>query len=173
MAFSGVCISNASISTVDLLNPNVFIGSIAGAVLMYFFPAMTLKGVENTALKFIKAARRQFNNTPGFMEGTTKPNYVACVMFPTKASTKKMTPSGALVMLTLLLAGSFMCGVQTVICVSNIESAWDNAEKYNETGASEHVLFLWKDLSPSNTMWEFLDELSLRFPTSSLRTMKL
>ncbi|KAJ6990683.1 hypothetical protein NC653_019060 [Populus alba x Populus x berolinensis] len=106
MAFFGVCISNASISTVDLLNPNVFIGSIAGAVLMYFFPAMTLKGVENSALKFIKAARRQFNNTPGFMEGTTKPNYVACVMFPTKASTKKMTPSGALVMLTLLLAGS-------------------------------------------------------------------
>ncbi|KAJ6990685.1 hypothetical protein NC653_019060 [Populus alba x Populus x berolinensis] len=93
MAFFGVCISNASISTVDLLNPNVFIGSIAGAVLMYFFPAMTLKGVENSALKFIKAARRQFNNTPGFMEGTTKPNYVACVMFPTKASTKETIPS--------------------------------------------------------------------------------
>jgi Na+/H+-translocating membrane pyrophosphatase len=133
-------------------------------MLLYFFPAMTLKGVENTALKLIKAARRQFNNTPGFMEGTTKPNYVACVMFPTKASIMEMNPSGALVILTLLVAGSFMGGVQTVICVSNIGSAWDNAKKYNKAGASEHVLFLWKDLSPSNTSWEFLDEFSLRFP---------
>ncbi|KAG6768306.1 hypothetical protein POTOM_027213 [Populus tomentosa] len=33
----------------------------------------------------------QFNNTPGFMEGTPKPNYVACVIVPIKASTEEMS----------------------------------------------------------------------------------
>lgn len=75
-----------------------------------------------------------------------------------------MTPSGALVMLTPLLAGSLVFGVQTAISASNAGGVWDNAKKYNETGASEHVLILWKGLLPSNATGEFGDDLHLKFP---------
>jgi hypothetical protein len=40
-------------------------------------------------------------------------------------------------------------------------SAGDNAKKYIVAGVSEHVLVLWKDLSPSNTTWGFLEGFSL------------
>ncbi|GFZ04060.1 inorganic H pyrophosphatase family protein [Actinidia rufa] len=153
LALFGAFVSRAGISTVDVLTPKVFIGLIVGAMLPYWFSAMTMKSVGSAALKMVEEVRRQFNTIPGLMEGTAKPDYATCVKISTDASIKEMIPPGALVMLTPLivgtffgvetlsgvLAGSLVSGVQIAISASNTGGAWDNAKKYIEAGASEHA----------------------------------
>ncbi|KAL2936205.1 Pyrophosphate-energized vacuolar membrane proton pump 1 [Bienertia sinuspersici] len=126
---------------------------LVGAMLPYWFSAMTMKSVGSAALKMVEEVRRQFNTIPGLMEGTAKPDYATCVKISTDASIKEMIPPGALVMLTPLivgtlfgvetlsgvLAGSLVSGVQVAISASNTGGAWDNAKKYIEAGASEHA----------------------------------
>lgn len=99
--------------SVDVLSPKVFIGLIVGAMLPYWFSAMTMKSVGSAALKMVEEVRRQFNTIPGLMEGTTKPDYATCVKISTDASIKEMIPPGALVMLTPLIVGTFF-GVETL-----------------------------------------------------------
>ncbi|CAI0389011.1 unnamed protein product [Linum tenue] len=146
LALFGAFVSRASITTVDVLTPKVFIGLIVGAMLPYWFSAMTMKSVGSAALKMVEEVRRQFNTIPGLMEGTAKPDYATCVKISTDASIKEMIPPGALVMLTPLivgiffgvetlsgvLAGSLVSGVQIAISASNTGGAWDNAKKYIE-----------------------------------------
>ncbi|KAI7756130.1 hypothetical protein M8C21_013440, partial [Ambrosia artemisiifolia] len=153
LALFGAFVSRAEITTVDVLTPKVFIGLIVGAMLPYWFSAMTMKSVGKAALSMVEEVRRQFNTIPGLMEGTAKPDYATCVKISTDASIKEMIPPGALVMLTPLivgiffgvetlsgvLAGSLVSGVQIAISASNTGGAWDNAKKYIEAGASEHA----------------------------------
>ncbi|KVI11691.1 Pyrophosphate-energised proton pump [Cynara cardunculus var. scolymus] len=138
---------------INVLTPKVFIGLIVGAMLPYWFSAMTMKSVGSAALKMVEEVRRQFNTIPGLMEGTAKPDYATCVKISTDASIKEMIPPGALVMLTPLivgiffgvetlagvLAGALVSGVQIAISASNTGGAWDNAKKYIEAGGSEHA----------------------------------
>nr|KJB83230.1 hypothetical protein B456_013G236400 [Gossypium raimondii] len=161
LALFGAFVSRAAISTVDVLTPKVFIGLLVGAMLPYWFSAMTMKSVGSAALKMVEEVRRQFNTIPGLMEGTTKPDYATCVKISTDASIKEMIPPGALVMLTPLvvgiffgvetlsgvLAGSLVSGVQIAISASNTGGAWDNAKKYIEAGASTHA----KSLGPKGS----------------------
>lgn len=153
LALFGAFVSRAGIETVDVLTPKVFIGLIVGAMLPYWFSAMTMKSVGSAALKMVEEVRRQFNTIPGLMEGRAKPDYATCVKISTDASLREMIPPGALVMLTPLiagtlfgvetlagvLAGSLVSGVQVAISASNTGGAWDNAKKYIEAGASEHA----------------------------------
>lgn len=113
LALFGAFVSRAGISTVDVLSPKVFIGLIVGAMLPYWFSAMTMKSVGSAALKMVEEVRRQFNTIPGLMEGTAKPDYATCVKISTDASIKEMIPPGALVMLTPLIVGTFF-GVETL-----------------------------------------------------------
>lgn len=153
LSLFGAFVSRAELAAVDVLTPRVFIGLIVGAMLPYWFSAMTMKSVGSAALKMVEEVRRQFNTMPGLMEGTTKPDYANCVKISTDASLREMIPPGALVMLTPLIAGTFfgvqtlsgvlagalVSGVQVAISASNTGGAWDNAKKYIEAGASEHA----------------------------------
>ncbi|KAG5244724.1 inorganic pyrophosphatase family protein [Salix suchowensis] len=158
LALFGAFVSRAGIKTVDVLTPKVFIGLIVGAMLPYWFSAMTMKSVGSAALKMVEEVRRQFNTIPGLMEGRAKPDYANCVKISTDASLREMIPPGALVMLTPLIAGTLF-GVETLlvfllvhlflvaISASNTGGAWDNAKKYIEAGASEHA----KTLGPKGS----------------------
>ncbi|WVZ73260.1 hypothetical protein U9M48_021588 [Paspalum notatum var. saurae] len=153
LALFGAFVSRAGVKVVDVLSPKVIIGLVVGAMLPYWFSAMTMKSVGKAALEMVEEVRRQFNTIPGLMEGTTKPDYANCVKISTDASIKQMIPPGALVMLTPLvvgtffgvqtlsgvLAGALVSGVQVAISASNTGGAWDNAKKYIEAGASEHA----------------------------------
>ncbi|CAM0913059.1 unnamed protein product [Alopecurus aequalis] len=153
LALFGAFVSRAGVQVVDVLSPKVFIGLIVGAMLPYWFSAMTMKSVGSAALKMVEEVRRQFNTIPGLMEGTAKPDYATCVKISTDASIKEMMPPGALVMLTPLIVGTFfgvetlsgvlagalVSGVQIAISASNTGGAWDNAKKYIEAGNSEHA----------------------------------
>jgi H(+)-translocating pyrophosphatase len=153
LALFGAFVSRAGVKVVDVLSPKVIIGLVVGAMLPYWFSAMTMKSVGKAALEMVEEVRRQFNTIPGLMEGTGKPDYANCVKISTDASIKQMIPPGALVMLTPLvvgtffgvqtlsgvLAGALVSGVQVAISASNTGGAWDNAKKYIEAGASEHA----------------------------------
>jgi H+-translocating diphosphatase len=113
LALFGAFISRAGVKVVHVLSPKVFIGLIVGAMLPYWFSAMTMKSVGSVALKMVEEVRRQFNTIPGLMEGTAKPDYATCVKISTDASIKEMIPPGALVMLTPLIVGTLF-GVETL-----------------------------------------------------------
>ncbi|CAN6452922.1 unnamed protein product [Victoria cruziana] len=153
LALFGAFVSRAGLKTVDLLSAKVFIGLIVGAMLPYWFSSMTMKSVGSAALKMVEEVRRQFNTTPGLMEGRVKPDYANCVKISTDASLREMMPPGALVLLSPLVAGTFfgvqtlsgllagalVSGVQVAISASNTGGAWDNAKKYIEAGSTDHA----------------------------------
>jgi len=140
---------------VNLLEKNgkVFIGLLVGAMLPYWFSAMTMKSVGTAALAMVEEVRRQFNTIAGLMEGTSKPDYHKCIKIATDASLSEMIAPGVLVLVTPivtgilfgyltlagLLAGALVSGVQMAISMSNTGGAWDNAKKYIEAQASEHA----------------------------------
>ncbi|KAL2922395.1 Pyrophosphate-energized vacuolar membrane proton pump [Bienertia sinuspersici] len=133
LALFGAFVSRTSISTVDVLTPKVFIGLLVGAILPYWFSAMTMKSVDSAALKIVEEVRRQFNTIPCLMERPAKPDYATCVKISTDASIKEMIPPGALVMLTPLILGTFF-GVETLsgVLVGSLVSGV-------QAGASEHA----------------------------------
>ncbi|GJU25399.1 pyrophosphatase, partial [Tanacetum coccineum] len=100
LALFGAFVSRAGIEIVNVLTPKVFIGLLIGAMLPYWFSAMTMKSVGSAALKMVEEVRHQFNTIPGLMEGTAKPDSETCVKISTDASLKEMIPLGALVMVT-------------------------------------------------------------------------
>lgn len=113
LALFGAYVSRAGIATVDVIQPKEFVGLIVGAMLPYWFSAMTMKSVGKAALAMVEEVRRQFREIPGLMAGTTKPDYKRCVEISTDASIKEMIPPGALVMLTPLIVGTLF-GVETL-----------------------------------------------------------
>jgi len=141
---------------VDVLEPIVFTFLLYGAMLPYWFSAMTMKSVGIAAREMVVEVRSQFHRIPGLMEGTAKPDYARCVEISTQASLREMVAPGALVLLTPivtgfffgvhalsgLLAGNLVSGVMIAISASNSGGAWDNAKKYFEQqgkkGTDEH-----------------------------------
>lgn len=68
----------------------MFAGLLVGAMLPYWFSAMTMKSVGKAALAMVEEVRRQFSEIPGLMEGTARPDYRRCVEISTAVS-----PAGA------------------------------------------------------------------------------
>eukprot|EP00775_Hariotina_reticulata_P003821 gene3821-4079_t len=155
LALFGAYVTRAKIDLIEssILDPKVFAGLLVGAMLPFWFSAMTMKSVGKAALAMVEEVRRQFNTINGLMEGTARPDYSRCVEISTNSSLREMIPPGCLVMLspivagmlfgtkTLagLLAGALVSGVQMAVSMSNTGGAWDNAKKYIEAGASEHA----------------------------------
>ena len=133
---------------VDLLHPFPFSGLLVGAMLPYWFSAMTMAAVGRAAFEMVNEVRRQFRNDAGILSGESKPDYKGCIDISTTASLKEMVGPGALVMLTPLivgfllgtkalagvLIGALVSGVQMAVSSSNTGGAWDNAKKYIEQG---------------------------------------
>jgi hypothetical protein len=113
LALFGAYVSRAGIAVVDVIQPKEFVGLLVGAMLPYWFSAMTMKSVGKAALAMVEEVRRQFRTISGLMEGTAKPDYKRCVQISTDASIKEMIPPGALVMLTPIIVGTLF-GVETL-----------------------------------------------------------
>ncbi|GMP39993.1 hypothetical protein CsSME_00010619 [Camellia sinensis var. sinensis] len=65
LALFGAFVSRAGVKIVDLLTPKVFIGLLVGAMLPYWFSAMTMKSVGSAALKMVEEGlwKEQQNRT--------------------------------------------------------------------------------------------------------------
>merc|ERR1719453_803162 len=101
LALFGAYTVRAEIHQVDVLNPWTFSGVLFGAMMPYWFSAMTMKSVGIAANDMVRECNRQF---PLIMQGA-KPEYDRCVQISTKASLREMLPPGALVLLSPLLCG--------------------------------------------------------------------
>ncbi len=143
-AFSQV----VGIEAVNLLDPMVIVGLLVGAMLPFFFCALTLGAVGKAAGEMVEEVRRQFREITGLMEGKAKADYARCVEISTNSAIKEMIIPGLLAViapilvgLTLgaealagMLAGSVASGVSLAIMLANAGGAWDNAKKYIESG---------------------------------------
>jgi len=151
LALFGAFVTTVGETEVDILQPFQFAGLLVGAMLPYWFSAMTMKSVGKAALDMVKEVREQIAREPKILEGTVPPDYQRCITISTEASLREMLPPGALVMFTPIivgfifgtkalsgvLAGALVSGVQMAISSSNTGGAWDNAKKYIEAGHME------------------------------------
>jgi len=148
---------------INLNKPEVFVGAMLGAVLVYLFSSLAVKAVGRAAYAIINNVRDQFKKNPGIMAGTAKPDYGQCVDIATQAALKKMVVPGLLVVgMTVgvgivfkwiyLLGGSqpngasgaevvggylmigTITGILMALFLNNSGGAWDNAKKFIETG---------------------------------------
>ena len=140
----------ANAYNVNILEPFTFAGLLLGAMLPYWFSAMTMKAVGDAAQDMLTEIGRQFK----VMDEATKrgepaiPDHELCISISTNASLKKMVAPGLLVIISPLLAGMLfgfqatngilagciVSGIQIAFSASNSGGAWDNAKKYVEAG---------------------------------------
>lgn len=132
----------------SILNPQVLIGLMIGAMLPFVFAALTMDAVGKTAQLIVVEVRRQFKEIKGLMKGTEDPDYARCVDICTKAAQKQMILPSLLAIVTPilvgiivgvngvagLLAGATVTGFVLAIMMANSGGAWDNAKKHVEAG---------------------------------------
>jgi K(+)-stimulated pyrophosphate-energized sodium pump len=142
--------ANADVAlNIDLANPFVIIGVIIGAMMPFFFGAMTMGAVSRAANAMIIEIRRQFREIKGLLAGEpgVEPDTEACVRISTQAALREMMLPGILAVVIPVLLGildvnilaGFLIGVLAAgflmsVYMANTGGAWDNAKKYIETG---------------------------------------
>ena len=132
----------------SLTNPAVLVGLFIGAMLTFVFAALTMSAVQRAAQSIVVEVRRQFREIAGIMEGTTDPDYASCVGLCTKGALREMVKPSLLAIIVPiftglilsvegvvgLLGGVSVSGFAVAVFMSNAGGAWDNAEKYIESG---------------------------------------
>ncbi len=133
---------------VTLMNPQVLIGLFIGAVMAFYFCALTMKAVGRAAGAMVEEVRRQFRAKPGIMKGEEKPDYARCVEISTAGAQREMIfPSLIAIVVPVLvglvfdvggvlglLTGGLATGFVLAIMMANAGGAWDNAKKFIEEG---------------------------------------
>jgi len=136
---------------VTLMNPQVLIGLFIGAVMAFYFCALTMKAVGRAAGAMVEEVRRQFSANPKIMTGEEKPDYARCVSISTAGAQREMIyPSLIAIVVPVavglifnvggvlgLLAGGLATGFVLAIMMANAGGAWDNAKKFIEEGKHE------------------------------------
>jgi inorganic pyrophosphatase len=150
----------ADLTSVNVMEPTTFAALLIGAMIPYWFAALTMKSVGEAAGQMVEEVSRQFNfkdgngkkileegQAPFFdADGKTQivPDYDRCIAISTKSSLYEMIAPGALVIgspLVIgslfgvkavfgLLTGSLVSSVQLAISMSNSGGAWDNCKKF-------------------------------------------
>jgi len=134
------------IEVIDLMEVDVLVGVLLGAVIPYLFSSMAMNAIGDAAFAMIEEVRRQFREKPGILTENEEPDYRRCIDISTSAALKKMmlpgivaaaTPVligfiGGIHMLAGLLIGVTSSGVVLAIFMANTGGAWDNAKKMIE-----------------------------------------
>ena len=131
-----------------LMNPRVLVGVFLGAMSTFLFCAMTMKSVGRAAQGMVIEVRRQFQENPGILDGSVKPDYERPIAISTIAAQREMIlPSLLGLMMPIvvglmlgvagvlgLLTGCLTSGFCLAVFMSNSGGSWDNAKKYIEAG---------------------------------------
>ena len=141
------------LAAVDISKPEVFVGGLLGAMLVFLFSALAIRAVGKAAYYVINDVRAQFKENPGILQGTSKPDYGRCVDIVTVGALKEMVLPGVLAVGMPIAVGvifrGFGLGAETVAAflmvgtiagilvatlLNNAGGAWDNAKKFVEMG---------------------------------------
>jgi K(+)-stimulated pyrophosphate-energized sodium pump len=144
--------SAVGVTSLDLIQSKLVIpGMLLGAMMPFWFAALTMTSVGRSAGAIIQEVRRQFRDIPGLLEGTAVADYAKCVAISTDSSLREMVYPGLLAVITPmvvglclgawgptalagLLAGSIITGFLLAVTMANAGGSWDNAKKYCESG---------------------------------------
>ncbi len=132
----------------NLLDTEVMVGILIGALMPFVFSALSMGAVGRAAQAMVEEVRRQFREHPGIMDGTEDPDYERAVSISTDGALREMIIPGLLAVtvpifvgavisaeaLGGLLIGSIAAGAMLAIMMANAGGAWDNAKKYIEEG---------------------------------------
>jgi len=141
------------LESVNIAKPEVFVGGLLGAMLVFLFSALAIRAVGKAAFFVINEVRRQFKEDPGILAGTSRPDYGRCVDIVTIGALKEMVAPGVLAVgmpiavgvvfkafhvgaeavAALLMVGT-IAGILMATFLNNAGGAWDNAKKYIEAG---------------------------------------
>ena len=153
-----------SLESIDLSKPEVFVGALLGATLVFFFSALTIRAVGRAAKSVIEAVREQF--APFRRDGvlslpeTFVPDYKKVVDLVTAGALRQMVLPGIVVVAMPIVTGlafkylgqatgrpvlgaevvagflmvGTIAGILMALFLNNAGGAWDNAKKYIETG---------------------------------------
>ena len=128
--------------------PNVLVGLILGAAVVFMFSSLLIRAVGRAAQRVVLEVRNQFRTHPGIMDYTEKPEYGRVVDICTRDSLRELVTPGLLAVLTPIaigfalgyaplgsfLAGAIATGVLMAVFLANSGGAWDNAKKLVEDG---------------------------------------
>jgi K(+)-stimulated pyrophosphate-energized sodium pump len=128
--------------------PNVLVGVIVGASVVFLFSSLLIRAVGRAAQQVVVEVRNQFRDHPGIMNFTEKPEYARVVDICTRDSLRELATPGLLAVLTPIavgfafgyaplgayLVGTIAAGVLMAVFLANAGGAWDNAKKLVEDG---------------------------------------
>jgi len=142
------------LESVNIAKPEVFVGGLIGAALVFLFSALAIRAVGKAAYYVINEVRRQFRENPGILQGTVKPDYARCVDIVTLGALKQMVLPGVIAVGTPVAAGLIfrmfgvgaeavaallmvgtIAGILMATFLNNSGGAWDNSKKFIESGA--------------------------------------
>ena len=129
-------------------HPNVLVGVMIGAAVVFYFSGLLIMAVGRAAGRVVYEVRQQFRNHPGIMDFTEKPEYGRVVDICTKDSLRELATPGLMAVLTPIaigfafgyaplgsfLAGAIAAGALMAVFLANSGGAWDNAKKLVEDG---------------------------------------
>jgi K(+)-stimulated pyrophosphate-energized sodium pump len=138
----------ASTFNLSVDRPNVLVGVMVGAAVVFYFSGLLIMAVGRAAGRVVYEVREQFRNHPGIMDFTEKPEYGRVVDICTKDSLRELATPGLLAVLTPIavgfafgyaplgsfLAGAIAAGALMAVFLANSGGAWDNAKKLVEDG---------------------------------------
>ena len=81
---------------INILQPQILVGLVIGAMLPFIFSALTMQAVGRAAQGIVDEVRRQFREIPGLMEGTATPDSARCVDISTRAALREMILPGVM-----------------------------------------------------------------------------
>ena len=137
-------------SGINLLQPQILVGVVVGAMLPFIFSALTMQAVGRAAQGIVDEVRRQFREIPGLLEGAAdaKPDSARCVDISTRGALREMILPGLMAVVAPLatgfilgqaalgglLIGAIAAGFMLAIMMASAGGTWDNAKKYVELG---------------------------------------
>ncbi|WP_116248022.1 sodium-translocating pyrophosphatase [Nocardiopsis sp. FIRDI 009] len=140
--------AGADAFSLSLDRPDVLVGVIIGASVVFFFSGLAIMAVGRAAGRVVLEVRDQFRTRPGIMDGSEKPEYARVVDICTKDSLRELVTPGLLAVfapiavgfalgyapLGAFLGGAIAAGVLMAVFLANSGGAWDNAKKLVEDG---------------------------------------
>ncbi len=150
-ATADAAFANANELILNIMRGDVLVGALLGGALPFLFSGLLINAVAKAARKMVLEVRRQFNEMPGILEGTQRPDYTRCIKISSSGALKQMIMPAVIAIafpvvcgfifgagfVGGILIGATLSAIMLAIYTGNAGGSWDNAKKYIESGGVE------------------------------------